>query len=141
MTEARPAAGQEEVVAALALRHLVFVVEQGVAPDLELDGRDGDAEHLVAVRDGRVVGTCRLLHEGGRTKLQRMAVERALRGQGIAGVLLDEAERAARRAGSARVDLSAQIRAVDVYARAGYAAQGPVYLEAGIEHRDMTKDL
>lgn len=143
MTEVREAASQEEVAAALALRHMVFVVEQDVPPDLELDGRDGDAQHLVAVEGGRVVGTCRLLHDAATatTKLGRMAVERPARGRGIAGLLLAGAEAAARRAGARRMALSAQLDALGLYERAGYAAHGEVYLDAGIEHRDMAKDL
>lgn len=144
MTEVRLAATQDELAAALALRHLVFVVEQGVAPDLELDGRDGDADHVVAFDGaGRLVGTCRLLHdpETATTKLGRMAVERPARGRGIAAELLAEAERVAREAGSTAIALSAQVTAEGVYARAGYVAVGEVYEEAGLDHRDMRKEL
>ncbi len=143
MTEVRPARSQDEVAAALALRHMVFVVEQDVPAALELDGRDGDAEHVVAVAGGRVVGTCRVLHDPERhtSKLGRMAVERPSRGQAIAAAMLEAAERLARAAGSRRMTLSAQLTAAGVYERAGYVARGDVYLEAGIEHRDMAKEL
>lgn len=143
MTEVRQAHTQDEIAAALALRHVVFVVEQGVAPALELDGRDGDSEHLIAVDGGRVVGTCRLLHDPATatSKLGRMAVERPSRGRGVARALLAEADDACRRAGSRRVELGAQVDAVGLYERAGYVAHGDVFLDAGIEHRHMAKDL
>ena len=143
MTEVRGAATPDEIAAALAVRHVVFVVEQGVPPDLELDGLDGDAEHLIAIEAGRVVATCRLLHDPSQhtTTLGRMAVERPARGRGLAGALLSEADRAAHRAGTDRIVLKAQLEAMPVYARAGYEAYGDVVLDAGIDHRWMAKQL
>ena len=72
-----------EIEQAIALRTAVFVGEQGVAPEEEIDGRDGEALHLVAsAGDGPIVGTCRLLADGERVKLGRMAVARERRGAG-----------------------------------------------------------
>ena len=82
--EIRLVAGNRERDAALALRHRVFCEEQGVAVDLEADGRDGEALHVVAVSDGAVVGTCRLVLDGDTAKLGRMAVEPEARGRGSA---------------------------------------------------------
>ena len=143
MTAVRGARSQDEVAAALALRHLVFVVEQGVPTHLELDGRDGEAAHLVAIAGGRVVGTCRLLHayEPGTTKLGRLAVERPARGRGVAGKLLGAAEEAARSAGDTRIVLDAQLDALGLYERTGYLGHGEVFLDAGLEHLRMAKDL
>ena len=141
MTEVRRAAGGEDLDAALELRHEVFVVEQRVPPADELDGRDNEAEHLVAVEDGKVVGTCRLLHHDGITKLGRMAVAPAARGRGIAGALLAEAQAAARRAGSRTMVLDAQTGALGLYERAGYRAEGDEFLDAGIPHLRMRKEL
>ncbi len=141
MIEVRPAAGQHEITAALALRHLVFVVEQGVPPALEIDGRDGDAEHLVVIQEGAVVATCRLLHDDGATHLARMAVAGPARRQGVASALIAEAERAAARAGSQRIVLHAQTDALTLYERAGYSARGERFLDAGIEHQAMEKVL
>jgi predicted GNAT family N-acyltransferase len=139
--EVRPVAGPDELRAAMALRHAAFVVEQGVPLADELDGRDDEAEHLVAVDGGTVVGTCRLLHAGGVTKLGRMAVAPAARGRGIAGALLADAERAARAAGSHTVVLDAQTGALGLYERAGYAGEGEVFDDAGIPHLTMRKVL
>ena len=122
--EIRLVAGNRERDAALALRHRVFCEEQGVALDLEADGRDGEALHVVAVSDGAVVGTCRLVLDGGTAKLGRMAVEPE-----------------ARAAGAGRISLHAQARARDLYARAGFAEGGEHFEEAGIEHVLMEKRL
>ena len=88
----------------------------------ELDGRDDEALHLVAVdATATVVGTCRLLvRRRARVKLGRLAVDRAARRRGIAALLLAEAERWARDAGARRIVLHAQTYAARLYARAGY---------------------
>jgi predicted GNAT family N-acyltransferase len=140
--EVRPARDEVEVDGALALRRDVFCVEQGVSLDDELDGRDGDALHLVVVeRDGAVVGTCRLLVEGCDIKLGRMAVARAHRGRGLAQALLAEAEARARELGGERIVLGAQLTAQALYERTGYVPYGEVFLDAGIEHVMMAKGL
>jgi predicted GNAT family N-acyltransferase len=139
--EIRLVAGNRERDAALALRHRVFCEEQGVALDLEADGRDGEALHVVAVSDGAVVGTCRLVLDGDTAKLGRMAVEPEARGRGIGAGLLAGAEREARTAGAHRIALHAQAQARELYARGGFAERGEIFEEAGIEHLLMEKRL
>ncbi len=141
MIDVRPAQGQAEVDAALALRHEVFVVEQHVPLDDDVDGRDAQALHLVGVQDGRVVATCRVLNDGDTAKLGRMAVAVAVRRRGIASRLLAAAEEHARTTGARRIALAAQTEALGLYERAGYAALGERFLDAGIEHLMMDKRL
>ncbi|MDX6698913.1 MAG: hypothetical protein QOE65_2310 [Solirubrobacteraceae bacterium] len=139
--EIRPVRTARERDAALALRHRVFCEEQGVEPGLDRDGRDDDALHLVALRDGEVIGTCRLVFDGPTAKLGRMAVERAQRGRGVGARVLAEGIAQARRGGSARVALHAQTSAVSFYARAGFVARGEPFEQAGIEHVGMDLSL
>jgi predicted GNAT family N-acyltransferase len=139
--EIRLAGGSGERDAALALRHRVFCEEQGVALELEADGRDGEALHVVAVAAGAVVGTCRIVLDGATAKLGRMAVEPGARGRGIGSALLAGAEREARAGGARRIALHAQAQARELYARAGFAECGEPFDEAGIEHVLMEKRL
>jgi predicted GNAT family N-acyltransferase len=142
--EVREARGDAERDAALALRHDVFVDEQGVPPELEIDEHDETALHLVALHDGRIVGTCRLVMGTppiSRAKFGRLVVARAARGSGIGRALLDEAERRARALGANEMVLTAQTSAMGLYERAGYSARGDVFLDAGIEHMTMEKAL
>ena len=141
MIEVRPAGDGREVRAAIALRHEVFVAEQGVDADQEHDGRDEDATHLVAVREGAVVGTCRLVADGDVVKLGRLAVAAPHRRRGVAARLLAEGERWAREHGSARIVLHAQHYARALYATAGYQAVGDTFMESGIEHVRMELSL
>ena len=141
MVEVREAHGDAERAAALALRHEVFVSEQGVPVELEIDEHDETALHLVAFEAGRLVGTCRVVSDATRAKFGRLVVARDARGAGIGRALLDEAERRARAQGAQEMILTAQIAAMGLYERAGYTARGEVFLDAGIEHMTMEKTL
>jgi predicted GNAT family N-acyltransferase len=116
-------ATERDLAAALALRHAVFCVEQGVPEELERDEHDATALHLVVVDGGTVVATCRLLLEGSSARLQRMAVARSHRGRGVGAGLLEAAHRRARADGAREMELHAQLTARDFYARAGYVAR------------------
>ena len=140
--EVREASGAGEIAAAMALRHTVFCAEQGVPLADELDGRDGDALHVVAVERGAVVGTCRVLFEdGGVARLGRLAVARPHRGRGLGAAILAEAEARARGAGAGRMVLASRVDARGLYGARGYTERGEVFLDAGIDHITMEKDL
>ena len=136
----RCAQGPREIADAMALRSAVFVEEQGVPAHEDVDGRDDEALHLVAVDDaGTVVVTCRLLVDGPTLKLGRMAVAVTARRQGIGLRLLDLADAEATSAGVERIVLGAQVSAVPLYEQAGYTTRSDVFLDAGIEHVWMEK--
>ncbi len=137
----RRARDAAERSAARELRIRVFCGEQGVPREEEIDGRDDEAVHLVAVERGVVIGTCRLLFDGGTCKLGRLVVDREARRRGIGGRLLALGEEEARDAGAERIVLNAQTRARGVYRAAGYAERGDQFLEAGIEHVRMERPL
>jgi predicted GNAT family N-acyltransferase len=127
--------------AALALRYEVFCVEQGVPRHEELDGRDHEALHLVAVQDGDLLGTCRLLFVGPTVQFSRLAVRQDERRRGIAAALLRLADEETRAGGARRLVLHAQTYARPLYDAAGYEPRGRVFMEAGIEHIAMEKHL
>ncbi len=139
--DVRPARGEIEMRDLLELRHDVFCNEQGVPENEEADGRDPEALHLVAVMDGEVVGTCRVLMVGSTAQFSRLAVLASMRRRGIATALLDAAEVETRAAGGRRLVLHAQTYARELYEQAGYRARGRVFVEAGIEHVAMEKTL
>ena len=139
--EVRRARGEAEMAALLELRHHVFCIEQGVPEREELDGRDGDGVHLVAVSDGEVLATCRLLFVGPTVQFSRLAVRQAARRHGIASALLALADDETRAGGARRLVLHAQTYARSLYDGAGYEPRGRVFMEAGIEHIAMEKVL
>jgi predicted GNAT family N-acyltransferase len=134
--EIRWAAGAADVRGALAVREEVFCREQGVSREEEIDGRDGEARHLVALApgDGRVIGTLRLLIDSGTAKVGRVAVERDWRGRRVASRMLELALAAAREQGCVRARLAAQLTATGVYRRAGFEVESEPFEDAGIQH-------
>jgi len=139
--EIRRARDEGELAAALQLRYDVFCVEQGVPEYEELDGRDAEGVHLVAVCDGELLGTCRVLMVGRTAQFSRLAVRASARRRRIASALLAAADAETRAAGGRRVVLHAQTYARPLYERAGYRAHGRMFKEAGIEHIAMEKEL
>ncbi len=131
----------EDLGACLALRRAVFIEEQAVPEDLEIDGLDGEAIHLLATRDGHPVGTARLFLKGDTGKIGRVCVLREARGQGIGAALMRAAVEELRGLGMAKAKLGSQVHAIPFYEGLGFAAEGPVYDDAGIPHRDMVRAL
>jgi len=121
------------------LRFAVFVEEQGVPPEIELDENDAVCLHaLVREPDGSVVATGRLLPDG---HIGRMAVAKAARGKGVGGAMLEALVAAAKARGDREVVLSAQTHAIGFYRRHGFVEEGEEYLDAGIPHRHMRRAL
>jgi len=121
------------------IRFRVFVEEQGVPRDIELDEQDVRCLHAVAFDDkGVAVGTGRLLPDG---HIGRMAVLEQCRRHGIGTLLLERLIGAARRRGDREVLLSAQVHAVGFYRKHGFETEGEIYEEAGIPHRSMRRRL
>jgi len=139
--EVRPAAGPQELDAAIELRREVFVGEQGVSEADEFDGREEECVHVLAIDAGRVVGCCRLLPDGERVKLGRMVVAADRRREGIAAAMLAEADRQAAALGATLITLSAQTYVVSLYEQAGYEVTSGTFDEVGIEHVRMEKRL
>ena len=126
---------------AARVRHAVFIQEQGIPADIEVDELDATAVHVVLRnRLGMPVATGRLLqHAPGEGRIGRMAVERALRGGGWGRQVLRALEDAARARGDQHVLLHAQVQARAFYERAGYRIHGEPWMEAGIPHITMRR--
>ncbi|MGW4891181.1 GNAT family N-acetyltransferase [Kitasatospora sp. NPDC004240] len=142
---------EEDLALVRAVRHEVFVVEQRVPEELEFDELDATSLHLLAIdADGAALGTGRLIHGDraleltgveGRVLLGRLAVRAGARGTGLGAALVRAIERAGREHGATELELHAQVQALGFYERLGYTAEGPVYDDAGIPHRTMTRVL
>ncbi|RRN57280.1 GNAT family N-acetyltransferase [Pseudoxanthomonas sp. SGNA-20] len=128
-----------EHAAVHAVRTTVFVEGQGVLVELERDALDPVSIHVLARdADGTPVGTARLTPD---RRIGRMAVLPGHRGRGIGEAMLAALVAHARAQGWAEVGLHAQLHALAFYARAGFVPCGPVFTEAGIEHRRMARRL
>ncbi|MDX6353446.1 MAG: hypothetical protein QOF98_349 [Streptomyces sp.] len=142
-----PADDPVGMAAVHAVRHEVFVVEQGVPAELEWDGKDGRAAHVLAEGAGAgrlLLGADAAAKNGGdpdTAVLGRLAVLRSARGGGVGAALVRALEDEARRRGLRGVYLEAQVHAIAFYERLGYTAYGPQFPDAGIPHRAMRRDF
>lgn len=127
---------------ALALRRTVFIDEQGVAENREIDADEGKAIHFVAYDQDTPIGTARLLPESYGYHVQRVAVLKSQRGQGTGAQLLAALAAYATANGAHELRLGAQVHALGFYQRQGYSlTERPEFLDAGIRHREMRKSL
>jgi tRNA(adenine34) deaminase len=121
-----------------AIRFEVFVEEQHVPADEEVDAHDALSLHAIAWANGVAAGCGRLLPDG---HIGRMAVRRAFRGQGVGALVLQHLMARAGQRGDRQVVLSAQTHAIGFYEKFGFVAEGGEYFDCNIPHRDMRKFL
>lgn len=128
---------EDDRSAALAIRHRVFVEEQGVPVEEEQDAYDAEAVHVLVTVDGVPAGTARMVG----AKIGRVAVLPEYRGRGLGGALMACLTAEARRRGLEELVLDAQVQVIPFYERLGYRAEGPEFMDAGIRHRRMRRAL
>ena len=126
---------------AFAVRIAVFVDEQQIPAEKELDEQDAVAVHCVGYDDGTPIAAGRLLLADGNAKIGRMAVLASYRRTGIGAQVLEALESEGVARGVRHFKLSAQLHARSFYERYGYVAVGDVYDEVGIPHIAMEKLL
>jgi len=128
-----------------AIRFSVFVDEQNVPAELEIDEFDPAALHVLARDpDGRPAGTGRYYAEPaapGRAHIGRMAVLPEFRRAGCGAAILQTLLQRAAEAGFSEAFLQAQVHATGFYTKFGFQPTGETYLECDIPHQDMLLDL
>lgn len=125
----------------LKIRREVFVDEQGVSIEREVDGADPESRHFLACFKDKPVATVRLRQHPDRFDIERLAVRKGYRGLGLGRALMARLEAEAKAQGVRCLRLSAQAEAISYYKRLGFKAQGPVYVDADMPHRRMEKCL
>ena len=133
----RKIATRGDLQRAFSIRLRVFVAEQGVPREIELDNEDTAAIHFLASWDGQAVGTARLVLKNETAKIGRMAVLKRHRNKGIGRGLLKRAVEYCRKHKAKVVFLNAQVPVIGFYEKMGFACAGKSFVEAGIPHRRM----
>lgn len=127
---------------ALHIRHDVFIIEQGVSLEEEIDDLENQTEHLVVYENGQPVAAARMLAIDPQTyKAQRVSVLKDARGQGYGAELMQQMELRAKELGGQKITLGAQNTAIPFYEKLGYEVEGDEFLDAGIPHHTMSKSL
>lgn len=118
------------------IRNSVFTQEQKIPEDIDFNGNDPDAIHVLVKAGDRFVGTGRMLQDG---HIGRLAVLAEHRGKGFGADAVKALVEEAKRVGMRRVFLGAQMHAIDFYKKLGFAEYGSLFMEANIEHIYMEK--
>ena len=129
--------GSPLMAKALELGREVFVSEQGVPLELEIDEMDEAAIHFVLLLEGEVAATLRLLPQDNCVKIGRVAVRREYRKRGLGTRLMKLAIAHAVRGGFHGAILDAQVDSIPFYEKLGFSAEGEIFMDAGIPHRGM----
>lgn len=138
MVDIRVVSSKEDIAECLRLRRLVFIEEQQVPEDEEVDGDDDHCTHILACVDDMAMGAARFQYIGDKAKIQRVCVLAKARGTGLGtklmrGVLdVIKSEQKVQTA-----VLGSQTHALAFYEKLGFSAFGDEYLDAGILHQDM----
>lgn len=123
---------------ACAIRKQVFIEEQGVPQDLELDEFDPICWHALAFEGPQCIGTGRVVDMGmNQGQIGRMAVLANFRGKGVGRAILLKLIELAQTQKISSLILHSQVMAIPFYEKLGFTPQGPIYKEAGIDHRNM----
>lgn len=122
----------------LHIRELVFIEEQHVPPELEVDEQDPLSQHVLLLERGMPVATGRLTPDG---HIGRVAVLKDFRKRGFGQQVIQGLEEIAHQRGISRVVLGAQYQAINFYLKLGYQTVGDVFMDAGIKHQMMEKML
>ncbi len=130
-------ANKNDMPSVFALRLEVFVNEQNVPREIELDDEDDFACHFIAEENGTAVGCARVVMNGNDAHLGRIAVKKTHRGRGIGAAVCRYAIEYCRSQNSSRIWIHAQLHAAGFYEKLGFVPVGDIFMEAGIEHIEM----
>jgi len=132
----------QELSDAQAVRRQVFAKEQGIKREIDINGLDQDSEHIIAYDNDIPIGTARIRYKNGiQAKLERIAVLKTYRGQGIGRRIIAACLELAKTKGALEVILDSQQSAAGFYEKLGFRQEGEPFEKVGIPHIAMTKKL
>lgn len=133
---------EEQYKQALEVRRDVFIVEQNVPPNEEIDDLEKDAIHFVAYDDeGYPIGAGRFRINNEKGKVERICVRKSHRGQQIGKLIMDKIEHVALSCRVPTLVLNSQTHAIPFYEKLGYKIISDEFMDAGIPHKTMEKRL
>lgn len=144
MMKSKKIMNEEELKIAFAIRKDIFVKEQGVPLDDEFDQYDklnGDCEHILVHYNEQPVGTGRIRFVDGVGKLERICILESFRKFGLGKNIIKALEEIAEEQGASQVKLHGQTHAEGFYKKLGYRTSSDVFIEDGIPHILMLKEI
>ncbi len=136
------AISEADIAACMHIRRKVFIEGQGVPEEIEADGKENECDHYILKIDGFAAGTARVRYLGEKSKIQRVAILDEYQGKGFGKKLMEYMMDKICNEGKAEImALSAQSHAISFYESLGFIVSSEEYMEAGILHKDMQKDV
>lgn len=121
------------------IRYDVFVEEQGLDPDVEIDEIDNSALHILVYSDDKAVATARFFTVDDYWKIGRLCVLKEFRELKLGSYILTEIEKEIKKLNGKLIYLSAQYQTKKFYEKNGYISIGEIYYEEGLKHIKMKK--
>lgn len=132
---------EQQLNDAFDIRKKVFVEEQQVPPEEEIDDLESDATHFVLYINEEPAGAGRFRKVDGYGKVERICVLKDFRSTGAGKAIMEKIESFAKEEGFNRLKLNAQTHAIPFYSRLGYEVISEEFLDAGIPHKTMVKEI
>ncbi|MFT4412422.1 GNAT family N-acetyltransferase [Fredinandcohnia humi] len=139
--EAKIVTTAKEIEDAYKIRKIVFVDEQNVPIEEEIDQYEDSATHIVLYDNSEPVGAGRFREVDGFGKVERICVLSTHRKKGAGNIIMDKIEGLAKERGFTKVKLNAQTHAEAFYKKLGYETVSDIFMDAGIPHVTMIKEL
>jgi len=130
---------KKELEKVFKIRMTVFVDEQKVPPELELDEFDilSKAKHVIALYKGKPAGAARIRFPGNKAKLERLALLKKYRGNGFGKMIIEYMVKYCKKKNPKEILLHSQCYAEKFYRKCGFIPRGKIFLDAGIRHIEM----
>lgn len=132
---------QKELEDAYSVRKIVFVEEQNVHLEEEIDAYEDEAKHFVMYDEGSPIGAGRFRFVDGYGKVERICVLNKARKTGAGKTIMNAIENYARQKDIHKLKLNAQTHAIPFYAGLGYETVSEEFMDAGIPHKTMVKEI
>lgn len=132
---------KKEIDKAINIRKIVFVKEQKVPYEIEIDGLDPESKHFLAYYNNKPIGCARIRRNKTTAKLERIAILKEYRCKGYGTKLTNFLIEYCKTQDVEKISMHAQIQVIDFYKKFGFKTQGKMFLEANIKHKEMHLDL
>lgn len=131
----------KEISKLLEVRKIVFIDEQNVPPELEIDEYDKSATHFIVLGNDEIIGTARLVISDKIGKIGRVCILKEFRNKGIGSKLMNKIIEYSKSIGLEYLSLESQVYAIPFYEKIGFTVEGKEFMDAGIPHKKMFTSL
>lgn len=132
---------EQELEEAYRIRKIVFVEEQQVPMEEEIDDLEAEATHFLLYNQAEPIGAGRFRQVDGFGKVERICILKDKRKGGAGKAIMEGIEDYAKGEGIKKLKLNAQTHAISFYEKLGYQVVSEEFLDAGIPHRTMVKEI